>query len=183
MTFSVADRIALKSVSSRSAAALAALLLCGSLSSGIVMGLHQSGNGCGAPSTVQTVAVIVTNLAINGLLASGYFTLGLTTLLAGPPLLILTGYTIGRTVQAYGGQGVGLLLPHGVLEVSTWAAAMYLGLTGLRLPARADSSPSHQAHPNSTGRVITYIILATILAGIIERIWTSLYGPQIVCKS
>lgn len=176
-------RIVLKRISPASAALIAILFLCVSTIWGIGIGLHETGRGCGDPADIHLMVVIVTNLAINGILISGYFTLGLTTIFAAPPLLILTGYTIGRTVQAYGNQGVELLLPHGVIEVSTWAAALYIGFIGLRRPVRENSAVVERRRPSNARRVLTYIALATIAAGIVERFWTSWYGPHMVCSN
>ena len=183
MTFAHPARVRMTRVSPLGAASLSVLLLCGSLGIGIITGVRQLENGCGNPGEVHIFGVALTNLAINGLLASGYFTLGLTTVLAGPPILILTGYTIGQTVQAYGGQGIALLLPHGVLEVSTWAAAVFLGLVGLRVPVHLRAHPVTRAGPRGLSRVVTYVIVGTILAAVTELVWTSWYGPQLVCKN
>ena len=174
-------RLSMTPISRRSAAILGIILVGASVSGGVGIGLNEAAGGCGNPATVQTLVVIVTNLAINGLLASGYFTLGLTTLFAGPLFLVLTGYTIGRTVQAYGGQGVGLLLPHGVLEVCTWLASAYIGLTTLRRPVTAPAAADRDVEPPRVRRVVAFIVAATILAGVVEYGWTSIYGPELIC--
>lgn len=138
---------------------------------------HRTGMADCSTGAVQYGAVLLGNLGMALLLMSGWFCLGLSTVVLGAVTIGGTGAAAGAIVQHYGPVGVVLLAPHGVVEL--WAAGLSteVGLS----PLYARLRPTHRVDGGVLrGRALFAVGLIAV-AALIEVAWTSTYGAGVDC--
>ena len=160
----------------RDTACAAATFVLVVLWTGLTFGYREGLPHC-STTAVSAGSVFAQNLVLSLALASGVFSLGLSTLAVGAWVLGMTGAAVGAIVSRFGLQAVALLAPHGLLELTAWIIGVGVGLEPLL--ARWRGRTMREARSLLVSGGVIAVLLA--IASVIEAIWTGWYGPQLAC--
>lgn len=164
-----------------------AVLVVGALTAGVVWGVRSPVTDC-TTAWVNPLEVFAVNLALCLVLLTGTVTYGVSTFVAAVYVLAPTGAAIGSIAARFGGEGVALLAPHGVLEV---AACVVAAAAGVQQPVarvhdrvRAGRGSPPADRPGLLGtaaRALAVVAVLLLVAGVVESIWTGWYGQRVHC--
>lgn len=128
---------------------------------------------------VDFFEVAANNLLMIALLASGYVSLGLSTIFFTIFSIGGTGATVGAILGKTGWAGAMLLAPHGAIEFAAALLAAHIGLAPVRRLFARGGNMERRERTLAWCAVLAPGLVA--VAAIVETLWTGAWGPNVRC--